>query len=509
MFCTSTSRGNQAEEIDTDPGIRSTSSVGETEEVQKIIMAPTPPSKKDDDIHDQKRRIQSLANSGGATTEEAKEEQGARTGDDDDIHDQKRRVRALVEDGNGNAGDEAAKSKTDEMSKQTVSSSTSESILDQKRRIQGSGRKGHNGLGDPATSSTSSARTPSSSMPGAHAIYPDGEDGGGRVGNAHVGDSPPQSPGQRPPDMADDAAATALDAHLVIDADAADDENNGVAAQYNDEDFEARIQQRIKERTISAAGVEIVQEVAPSPGTSGATGWQRQSIRNSQAETTSSKVHESYETSNKKNLLMCIFVFGLICVIGVILGVMVYDGDDVDETFDDLDGDDQALGEDDGSSSMVAQANFKDYMIELLTTTSITLPNTGNEGDINANPIYVISNVSELLSSDEDNNHRYRALEWLVNEDSYYFGNYHNDDETNETMAESSGLFATKLIERFVVVLFYYASGGEDSWVGGQATELLQFLNTSKSVCEWNSIPQGVQCNDQGHVNYLNFSKSL
>ena len=52
MFCTSTSRGNQAEEIDTDPGIRSTSSVGETEEVQKIIMAPTPPSKKDDDIHD-------------------------------------------------------------------------------------------------------------------------------------------------------------------------------------------------------------------------------------------------------------------------------------------------------------------------------------------------------------------------------------------------------------------------------------------------------------------------
>jgi hypothetical protein len=83
------------------------------------------------------------------------------------------------------------------------------------------------------------------------------------------------------------------------------------------------------------------------------------------------------------------------------------------------------------------------------------------------------------------------ALHWMVNIDSA--------DPLQVTPSDN------ELVERFVVVLLYYTTGGAD-W-----RDQLQFLTPSLNICSWNGTVDGttvgVGCNDEGSVVRLGLRK--
>jgi hypothetical protein len=81
---------------------------------------------------------------------------------------------------------------------------------------------------------------------------------------------------------------------------------------------------------------------------------------------------------------------------------------------------------------------------------------------------------------------QYEAFDWMTNNDS--------------TDLQST-LSVDELVERFVLVLLYFATGGE-SWED-QAGFLIPF-NTH---CSWNSGELGVVCNDEGSVVTIDLRK--
>jgi hypothetical protein len=88
---------------------------------------------------------------------------------------------------------------------------------------------------------------------------------------------------------------------------------------------------------------------------------------------------------------------------------------------------------------------------------------------------------------------QYLALAWMADNDSPDLQSTLSDDE---------------LVERFALVLVYFATGG-GSWLN-QAGFLTLILDT----CSWNSIVDGsrvlgVDCNDEGHVVTLDLCKCL
>ena len=102
--------------------------------------------------------------------------------------------------------------------------------------------------------------------------------------------------------------------------------------------------------------------------------------------------------------------------------------------------------------------------------------------------LFVSYNVSiedlETLSSPQ-----YFALDWMADEDSTDLQDDLSDDE---------------LVERFVLVVIYYATGGA-TW-GNNRTN---FLNSTRSTCSWkdDGSGRGVGCNDEGSVAILVLSK--
>jgi hypothetical protein len=81
---------------------------------------------------------------------------------------------------------------------------------------------------------------------------------------------------------------------------------------------------------------------------------------------------------------------------------------------------------------------------------------------------------------------QYEALDWMTNEDSTDLQSTMSNDE---------------LVERFVLLVLYFATGGE-SWVSQHG-----FLNPLNTHCSWNSGELGVVCNDQGSVVELDLCK--
>jgi hypothetical protein len=74
---------------------------------------------------------------------------------------------------------------------------------------------------------------------------------------------------------------------------------------------------------------------------------------------------------------------------------------------------------------------------------------------------------------------QYKALSWLVEEDAFL-----EDPRGNAS-------FSTVLLERFVVVLLYFSTGG-DVW-----TQPVNYLQPQASVCEW-QVPNTVLTTNQG-----------
>jgi hypothetical protein len=89
---------------------------------------------------------------------------------------------------------------------------------------------------------------------------------------------------------------------------------------------------------------------------------------------------------------------------------------------------------------------------------------------------------------------QYQALEWMAYSDSIDLLSTLSDDE---------------LVERFTLVLLYYAAGGEN-W-----SDQAGFLSPLNNTCSWNSIVDGttrvlgVSCNEEGSVVMLDLCKCL
>jgi Leucine-rich repeat (LRR) protein len=102
--------------------------------------------------------------------------------------------------------------------------------------------------------------------------------------------------------------------------------------------------------------------------------------------------------------------------------------------------------------------------------------------------LFVSYNVSiedlETLSSPQ-----YLALDWMADEDSI------------DLQAELSDY---ELVERFVLVVIYYATGGA-TWLHNRAN----FLDSSSKTCLWkdDGSGRGVGCNEEGSVVILVLSK--
>jgi hypothetical protein len=82
---------------------------------------------------------------------------------------------------------------------------------------------------------------------------------------------------------------------------------------------------------------------------------------------------------------------------------------------------------------------------------------------------------------------QYAALDWMANIDS--------TDPLQFTMSDN------ELVERFVLVLLYFATGGA-SWL-----DQARFLSPSLNTCSWKTGVGGLGCNDEGSVVSLDLSK--
>jgi hypothetical protein len=81
---------------------------------------------------------------------------------------------------------------------------------------------------------------------------------------------------------------------------------------------------------------------------------------------------------------------------------------------------------------------------------------------------------------------QYLALDWMAYNDSADLQLPLSDDQ---------------VVERFVVVLLYFATDGA-SWLDPAG-----FLTSSLNTCAWNAFNKGVGCNDEGSVVTLYFCK--
>jgi hypothetical protein len=89
--------------------------------------------------------------------------------------------------------------------------------------------------------------------------------------------------------------------------------------------------------------------------------------------------------------------------------------------------------------------------------------------------------------------HQQEALDWMTNADS---------TDLQSTLSED------ELVERFVLLVLYFATAGEN-WNSQDG-----FLNPLNTHCSWNrnignGFVQGVVCNDEGSVVTLDLSKFL
>ena len=102
-------------------------------------------------------------------------------------------------------------------------------------------------------------------------------------------------------------------------------------------------------------------------------------------------------------------------------------------------------------------------------------------------------------------------MKWILEEDeTMAFQNYVDSLSAiatgDETYIDIRNLRSI-LLERYAILVLYYATGGHTSWFGS-----LNFLNKTASICEWNDLVEfdgGVLCDDQGSANALAICKFI
>ena len=96
-----------------------------------------------------------------------------------------------------------------------------------------------------------------------------------------------------------------------------------------------------------------------------------------------------------------------------------------------------------------------------------------------------VDNEISIQALQDPSTPQYAALDWMANIDSTDLQSKLSDDA---------------LVERFVLVLFYYTTGGAN-W-----RDQKLFLSPSLDICSWNPGPPD-ECNDEGSVVELVFRK--
>ena len=148
-----------------------------------------------------------------------------------------------------------------------------------------------------------------------------------------------------------------------------------------------------------------------------------------------------------------------------------------------------------GGGSNGAEKTRREELVDLL------LPLYGENKDYNNDTgiDFFLSFLSDVDDSQEEeevdnimddvvtNTPQYNAFQWMVNIDKYDL--QEQVDENNSNVLNPND-YVSKLLERYVLAVLYYATDGDNSW-----KDRTNFLTETSSVCEWNGIHNN---NDDG-----------
>ena len=220
------------------------------------------------------------------------------------------------------------------------------------------------------------------------------------------------------------------------------------ASAVDDDDFERALQQRIGARTVDALAVHKI----PS--------------RPSQTQSVAKESASGSRLLKSIALIFCVAVLAVL--VAVILGMVGR-------------GDDSLLNDEKNSEQPSVSPTMSDFQLAV----ELFAP---------------ISGASALI---DESTPQFRALSWIVFDDpSRLF--------TRNAISGMTESYSTLLVERYIIALVYFATGGPDNWLVDW-----EFL-TESSVCNWPTIQaneirrsvKGVRCNDEGLVSHIRLGKN-
>ena len=219
------------------------------------------------------------------------------------------------------------------------------------------------------------------------------------------------------------------------------------AEAVDEQAFENAIQDRLKQRTISAKDVRI-----ESINTTSTTNQKKES---SKPTTTTNK--------KKTNCIVFLSVVGLVCL-GVSVIIVLVTTTPVKE-----------------DTTVVGNTSSDE-----LTQTTMQSNNNNNKESLR-DFIFPLSGVN----LDDSSTPQYQALEWMLAATAM--------DNIDQKIEQEESSYS--IVERYVLATLYFALGGEDWSIDTTNTFLSH--NFSSSVCEWESVI--IECGESGFVTGLNF----
>lgn len=229
------------------------------------------------------------------------------------------------------------------------------------------------------------------------------------------------------------------------------DNNNALDAVNVVQDFEEQLQQRMQERTIDALRVQAIDSAneSDSPRT------------------------PNVSSPSKKALMM--IAIGIL-FLSISLGVTLSSSSNKQNN--------QKHGEDDTSLPAPTECLGKGCSTQR------------SDFDLAVEMFTPLSGKETLL---DETTPQHRAMMWIVYEDSRW-SNFVTEKEKPDNEHIWLGIWSV-MKERFALAVLFFSTGGPTDWL-----EDLQFLS-EPSVCFWNNLINGLDCNDQGSVRLILLSK--
>ena len=89
--------------------------------------------------------------------------------------------------------------------------------------------------------------------------------------------------------------------------------------------------------------------------------------------------------------------------------------------------------------------------------------------------------VDNIMDDVVTNLPQYKAFQWMVNIDEFDLKEVYENNSNALNPNNDYDLYLSKLLERYVLAVLYYATDGDNSW-----KDKTNFLTVTSSVCEWN-----------------------